>query len=73
MNLECSEENGFICGNGDCIPYYMHCNGFLDCADRTDEMECGKNIICYGNINGFIFKDVNMRFWAKYVNMRNEG
>ena len=32
----------FRCNNEQCIPYWWKCDGSPDCADRSDELECGQ-------------------------------
>ena len=31
----------FRCSNDQCIPYWWKCDGSPDCADKSDELECG--------------------------------
>ena len=37
----------FQCTNGDCIRADQQCNGFIDCADGSDEDYCSKISHCY--------------------------
>jgi len=30
----------FRCSNARCIPYNFHCDGYHDCADKSDEANC---------------------------------
>ena len=30
----------WTCDNGDCIPIDGHCNGRVECSDRSDERNC---------------------------------
>jgi Low-density lipoprotein receptor domain class A len=32
----------FRCNNEQCIPYWWKCDGSPDCADKSDELECGQ-------------------------------
>lgn len=41
--------NGFQCPNGTCISTSKHCNGITDCADASDEQDCGE---CWGLLRG---------------------
>ena len=34
----------FTCGNGDCIPIFLECNGYNNCGDNSDEDHCGRDI-----------------------------
>jgi len=31
----------FTCWNGACLSLSLHCDGVKDCADDSDEIECG--------------------------------
>ena len=42
--------NEFQCGNGRCIDEVYRCNGYPDCADSSDESDCG---ICRHSYSGF--------------------
>lgn len=35
-------KNQFQCADGNCIRIEDQCNGYIDCADGTDENDCGK-------------------------------
>ena len=32
----------FMCSDGQCIPMTKYCNSVNDCADQSDELNCGK-------------------------------
>lgn len=39
LNLGCGQDE-FQCGNGACIPNYLHCDRRRDCQDGSDENNC---------------------------------
>ena len=41
---ECNEWM-FRCNNDQCIPYWWKCDGSPDCADKSDELECGNVLV----------------------------
>ena len=41
---ECSLDE-FVCDNGDCVPLNAICNDRNDCADFSDERNCGRHNI----------------------------
>lgn len=45
MFVGCGKDQ-FQCTNGDCIRADQQCNGFIDCADGSDEDYCSKISRC---------------------------
>ncbi|KAF4523168.1 hypothetical protein B566_EDAN002426 [Ephemera danica] len=43
----------FQCGNGRCIPIHMVCDGLLQCADATDEWDCGNHYVSQNCVTFF--------------------
>lgn len=37
----CLNRSDFQCKNGQCIDLTKECNGAIDCADKSDELDCG--------------------------------
>lgn len=35
--------NQFTCANGQCVPSSSRCNNVRECADGSDEFNCGNN------------------------------
>lgn len=50
ITTEVCTENQFQCSNGDCINAEFVCDKFRDCADASDEHDCGKIFILYNVI-----------------------
>ena len=40
-NLACIDASDFTCGTGECIPRFYRCDNENDCADNSDEKDCG--------------------------------
>ena len=38
----CDKLTEFTCNSGQCIPKHYKCDGYDDCDDSGDEMNCGK-------------------------------
>lgn len=38
----CPSETDFICHSGQCIESHLVCDNKADCADRSDELDCGE-------------------------------
>ena len=41
----CSGPHKFQCGSGECRPISYRCNGYKNCADGSDEKNCGKLMV----------------------------
>lgn len=40
LTVSACYKNQFTCSNGDCIDITQVCDSFIDCIDKSDEMEC---------------------------------
>lgn len=41
--IDCNLKKNYMCSNQQkCIPKSYVCNGEIDCADKDDELNCGK-------------------------------
>lgn len=45
-DVQCPNRNDFRCTDGECIDAAKECNGENDCADRSDELDCGRLTCC---------------------------
>ena len=46
----CSSPHLYLCGNGVCTYADYHCDGYDDCGDNSDEMNCGESVAHFCNI-----------------------
>ena len=42
LEHEPCSDNEFQCNNGRCLDIRRKCNGYDECGDRSDEVDCGK-------------------------------
>lgn len=40
--VSCPAVTDFVCHNGDCIESHLVCDNKADCADESDEIDCGE-------------------------------
>jgi len=59
ISAQACQTGEFACGTGECIPNFYRCDGFPDCADKSDEENC----TCTREDNGFKCDDGNCVFY----------